>query len=128
MVITAIGARDLEKAQAQAKEYGIPRAYGSYQEVIELDDVDAACIPLPIAYHAEWAIKAARAGKHVLVEKPICSNEERRSVAWRHHWRRLVPCSSSTSFLRLSPVGLLPASITHHDLQVDGTWFSDFGL
>jgi predicted dehydrogenase len=76
VVVTAIGARSLEKAQAHAKQYGILRAFGSYQEVIEQDDIDAVYIPLPVASHAEWAIKAARAGKHVLLEKPICSNED----------------------------------------------------
>ena len=76
VVVTAIGARSLEKAQKQAKQHGIPRAFGSYQEVIELEDLDAVYIPLPINKHAEWAIKAARAGKHVLVEKPIASNQD----------------------------------------------------
>lgn len=75
-IVTAIAARSLEKAQAQAKQYGIPRAFGSYQELVELEELDAVYIPLPIAFHAEWAMKAARAGKHVLIEKPICSNEE----------------------------------------------------
>lgn len=75
-IVTAIAARSLKRAEAQAKQYGIPRAFGSYQQVVELDDLDAVYIPLAIASHAEWAIKAARAGKHVLVEKPIGSNEE----------------------------------------------------
>lgn len=75
-IVTAIAARNLDKAKVQAKQYGVARAFGSYQELLELDDLDAVYIPLPIAFHAEWAIKAARAGKHILVEKPICSNEE----------------------------------------------------
>lgn len=75
VVVTAIGARSLSKAQQQARRFSIPRAFGSYQEVIELDDLDAVYVILPIAKHAEWAIKAARAGKHVLVEKALCCNE-----------------------------------------------------
>lgn len=75
VIVTAIGARNLERAQQQAKQYGVPRAFGSYQEVIELDDIDAVYVILPIAKHAEWAMNAARAGKHVLCEKLLCCNE-----------------------------------------------------
>lgn len=88
VVVTAIAARQLEKARAKAKQYGIPRAFGSYQEVIDLDDVDAIYVPLPVASHAEWAIKAARAGKHVLIEKPLCSNEDEA--------RRIRQCAQET--------------------------------
>ena len=59
----------------------MPRAYGSYDELIIQDDIDAVYIPLPITFHAEWAIKAMRAGKHVLIEKPMCANaEEARAI------------------------------------------------
>ena len=74
VVVVAIGARSLKRAEAEAKAHGVPRAYGSYDEVIQQDDIDAVYIPLPIAFHAEWAIKAMRAGKHVLIEKAITVN------------------------------------------------------
>ena len=70
----AVGSRSLEKAQALAKETGIAKAYGSYQEVIDADDVDAVYIPLPNDQHLPWIERAARAGKHVLCEKPLGLN------------------------------------------------------
>ncbi|KAF2161278.1 hypothetical protein M409DRAFT_69884 [Zasmidium cellare ATCC 36951] len=75
--VVAIGARDKSKAQAQIDHYGLGgtcKAYGSYDEVVNDKDVDAVYIPLPNGLHAEWAIKAMRKGKHVLIEKSITSN------------------------------------------------------
>jgi predicted dehydrogenase len=72
--VDAVGSRNLAKAQAYADELSIPRAYGSYEEVIADPDVDAVYIPLPNHLHAEWSIAAVRAGKHVLCEKPLTMN------------------------------------------------------
>ena len=69
--LIAVASRNLEKAQAYARENGIPQAYGSYQELIDDSNIQAVYIPLPNHLHAQWAIKAAQAGKHVLSEKPI---------------------------------------------------------
>ncbi|MDJ0665398.1 MAG: Gfo/Idh/MocA family oxidoreductase [Acidimicrobiia bacterium] len=69
--VVAIGSRGLDDALEVATDLGIPRAYGSYQGVLDDDDVDAVYIPLPNHMHAEWSIAAARAGKHILCEKPI---------------------------------------------------------
>jgi predicted dehydrogenase len=69
--ITAIASRSLDRAQAVAKELGIPQAYGSYQELLADPDIDAIYIPLPNHLHVPWSIKALEAGKHVLCEKPI---------------------------------------------------------
>ena len=69
--VVAIGSRDLERAQATAHQLAIPHAYGSYAAVLEDPDVDAIYIPLPNSLHAEWTIRAAEAGKDVLVEKPM---------------------------------------------------------
>ena len=76
VVVLAIGARSLQKAEAQAKKFRVPRAYGSYDEVLEQEDIDAVYIPLPIGSHAEWAIKAMKSGKNVLIEKAISVNAE----------------------------------------------------
>ncbi|NJN19818.1 MAG: Gfo/Idh/MocA family oxidoreductase [Oscillochloris sp.] len=70
----AIASRDATRAETLAAEFGFARAYGSYNELIQDPHVDAVYIPLPNHLHAEWAIKAAQAGKHVLVEKPIACN------------------------------------------------------
>jgi predicted dehydrogenase len=69
--VVAIASRDLRKAQAAAEKLGIPRAYGSYQELIDDPDVEAIYNPLPNHLHVPWSIKAAEAGKHVLCEKPL---------------------------------------------------------
>ncbi len=69
--ISAIASRDLEKAERAAKQLGIPRAYGSYEELLADSDIEAIYNPLPNHLHIEWTIKAADAGKHVLCEKPI---------------------------------------------------------
>jgi len=70
-VLTAIASRDFSKARALADRFGAPHAYGSYEELLASDAVDAVYIPLPTSQHVEWAAKAAEAGKHVLVEKPL---------------------------------------------------------
>lgn len=75
--LIAIGSRSLEKATAFAAEQGLPevvRVYGSYEAVLEDNEVDAVYIPLPTALHVTWAVKAAERGKHVLLEKPVAMN------------------------------------------------------
>jgi predicted dehydrogenase len=74
VVIQAVAARDLAKAQAFADEHGIPMAFGSYEELLASEQVDAVYNPLPNSLHAEWTVKALRAGKHVLCEKPLTNN------------------------------------------------------
>ena len=69
--VVAIASRDEEKAKKTAGEHGIPKAYGSYEALLEDDSIDAVYIPLPNHLHKEWTIRAAEAGKHVLCEKPM---------------------------------------------------------
>ena len=71
--LVAIASRDGAQARAVAQELGIPRAHGSYQALLDDPDVDAVYIPLPNHLHAEWSIAAARAGKHILCEKPLAT-------------------------------------------------------
>jgi len=99
--LAAIASRDLNAARAVAAEFDIPRAYGSYDELLADDQVDAIYNPLPNSLHAQWTIRAAQAGKHVLCEKPLArSASDAHSAAnacqeanvllmeafmWRHH-------------------------------------------
>ena len=69
--IDAIASRDLAKAHEAARSLGIPKAYGSYEELLADPSIDAIYNPLPNHLHVPWSIRAAEAGKHVLCEKPI---------------------------------------------------------
>src|SRR4029453_17337366 len=72
--IVAIASRDPKKARDAAASFGIPNAYGSYDELLADPAVEAVYIPLPNHLHAHWTARAAGAGKHVLCEKPIAMN------------------------------------------------------
>ncbi len=69
--VVGIASRDLEKARRVAAELGIPKAYGSYEELLADPAIEALYNPLPNHLHVPWSIRAAEAGKHVLCEKPI---------------------------------------------------------
>ena len=99
--VVAVAARTLERAQAAADEWGVERAFGSYEELVESPDIDAIYIATPAALHLRWTLAALAAGKPVLCEKPIAANavEARQMVAaadaaglvlmeafhWRYH-------------------------------------------
>jgi predicted dehydrogenase len=69
--IAGIASRELGKARAAAKTLGIPRAYGSYEELLADPEIEAIYNPLPNEGHVPWTLRALAAGKHVLCEKPI---------------------------------------------------------
>ncbi|TLF44619.1 Gfo/Idh/MocA family protein [Maribacter aurantiacus] len=73
--LTAVGSRSLERAKKFAEEYGAPHVFGSYDALFESDTVDVIYIATPHTYHAEVAISAMEAGKHVLCEKPMGVNK-----------------------------------------------------
>lgn len=75
-VVSAIASRDHAKARAVADRFSVPHAFGSYEEMLASDVIDAVYIPLPTSQHVEWTIKSADAGKHVLCEKPIALKAE----------------------------------------------------
>ena len=72
--VVALASRNIGKARAAAQSLGIAKAYGSYEELLADPDIDIIYNPLPNHMHAEWTARAARAGKHVLCEKPIALN------------------------------------------------------
>jgi len=105
--MVGIASRNLDRARMVAAELGMPRAYGSYEELLADDEIEAVYIPLPNHLHVPWSMKALQAGKHVLCEKPIglSAEEAERLVAasirhphlkvmeafmYRHHpqWQR----------------------------------------
>lgn len=74
--VDAVASRSAATAQAFAAELGIPRAHGSYDALLQDPGIDAIYVPLPNDMHAEWSIRAADAGKHVLCEKPLAVSAE----------------------------------------------------
>src|SRR4051812_18149195 len=99
--VVAVASRDQARAEAYAAERGIPRAHGSYEALLADPDVDAVYVSLPNSLHVEWAVRALRAGKHVLCEKPLTRRPPDAEAAfdaaersgrvlaeafmWRHH-------------------------------------------
>jgi predicted dehydrogenase len=83
--IVAIASRNKTKAEEAASSLGIPRAYGSYDELLADREIEVVYNPLPTHLHVPWSIRAAEAGKHVLCEKPVSLNaaEARQLMAAR---------------------------------------------
>ena len=69
--LVGVASRDPARGAAYAREWGIPRSFGRYEDMLADDGIDVVYVPLPNALHAEWTIRALRAGKHVLCEKPL---------------------------------------------------------
>lgn len=117
--VVAIGSREPARAEAQARDLGIPRAHGSYEALLADPEVEAVYIALPNSLHAEWSVRALQAGHHVLCEKPFSRRPEdvarafdvadgtglvlAEAFMWRHHpqARRLLELLDETGELRL---------------------------
>jgi len=72
--LVGIASRDENRASQWAAEHDVAKTYGSYQSLLDDDDIDAIYIPLPPSMHHEWSIAAAERGKHILCEKPVALN------------------------------------------------------
>lgn len=70
----AVASRNLEKARDFSKRFVTEKYYGSYQDLLEDENIDAVYIPLPNSLHKEWAIRAAEYKKNILCEKPLALN------------------------------------------------------
>jgi D-xylose 1-dehydrogenase (NADP+, D-xylono-1,5-lactone-forming) len=80
--LIAVASRDKRRAEAYADEWEIPRAYGSYEDLLADPEIEAVYISLPNTMHVEWSIKALEAGKHVLCEKPLTRHPEDAEAAF----------------------------------------------
>src|ERR687883_923022 len=80
--LIAVASREQARADAYARKWGIERAYGSYEALLEDPDVEAVYVSLPNTLHCEWSIRAVEAGKHVLCEKPLTRHPEEAETAF----------------------------------------------
>ncbi|MEP7335549.1 MAG: Gfo/Idh/MocA family oxidoreductase [Actinomycetota bacterium] len=80
--LVAVASRTQDRADAYAREWGIERAYGSYDALLDDQEIEAVYISLPNTLHCEWSIRAVEAGKHVLCEKPLSRHVDDVEVAF----------------------------------------------
>lgn len=127
--VTAIASRTTERARWYADQYGIANAITGYQELIDRDDVDAVYISLPPSMHAQWSIAAAKAGKHILCEKPLAlttaealqisaaakENDVRwlDATGWIHH-ERTQDFAKQFAAGRLGKIGHISAAVSFY--------------
>ena len=113
--ILGLASREIGKARAAAEKLGIPRAYGSYEDLLADPEIEAVYNPLPNEGHVPWTLRALAAGKHVLCEKPVAldAEEARQLIDARDRSGRLV----AEAFM----VRYHPQWRRAHELARDGT-------
>jgi predicted dehydrogenase len=127
--VVAIGSRDRQAADDVAERWGIPSAYGAYEDVLADPRVDAVYVPVPNHLHARWTIAAAEAGKHVLCEKPLALTADEAQTM-------VEVCErTGVAFMEAFMYRLHPSWERTRELVADGTigelvavdsWFSYF--
>jgi D-xylose 1-dehydrogenase (NADP+, D-xylono-1,5-lactone-forming) len=80
--LVGVASRDRARAEEYARTWEIPRAYGTYEELLADPEIEAVYIPLPNTMHSEWSIRSLEAGKHVLCEKPFSRHPEEVEAAF----------------------------------------------
>ena len=150
--VVAVASRSLDRAASHSSELDIPRALGSYEELLADPDVDAVYISLPNSMHVDWSVRALEAGKHVLCEKPMARSVEpverafdaadaanrvlAEAFMWRHHPQalRLVELLPRVGELRVVRVqfsfvlgSLDPASNIRLSGELEGGALMDVG-
>lgn len=114
--VLAIASRDGDRAADVASELDIPRSYGSYEQLLADDDLDAVYNPLPNALHAEWTRKAADAGLHVLCEKPLAEDAEKAAALHEYCEERGVTLMEAFMY-RFHPRTERAADIVREELE-----------
>jgi predicted dehydrogenase len=110
--VVAVASRSFDKARAFANEFAIPKAYGTYEDLLGDPEVEVVYNPLPNHMHVEWAIRAASRGKHVLVEKPLSLTvaEARRLLQARDEYHVKI---GEAFMVRTHPQWLRAADLVH---------------
>lgn len=132
--LVAVGSRSQEKAELFAKEFNVPNAFGSYDDLFDFDAVDVLYIATPHNSHAELSIAAMKKGKHVLCEKPIAVNgidlkrmiataKEEKVFLMEAMWSRFNPSIQKVKQLidagKIGDVGYVNADFTYYGLDRD---------
>jgi D-xylose 1-dehydrogenase (NADP+, D-xylono-1,5-lactone-forming) len=111
----AVASRQSSRAESFAAELGLRRAYGNYQALLDDPEVDAIYVALPNSLHAEWSMAAARAGKHVLCEKPLAMSEDEGREMFR------VADRAGVQLLEAFPFHFQPQTAAVERIINDGT-------
>jgi len=135
-VVQGIASRDERAARALADRFGVPLAFGSYEELLACEQIDGVYIPVPTSQHIEWALKAVAAGKHVLCEKPIALRadeidalieardksgllvSEAFMVAYHPQWHKVTELMADHA---IGPLRQVQGAFTYYNMDPDNT-------
>lgn len=107
----AVAGRSLEKAEQFRTEFGFEKAYDSYEVLLADPAVEAVYIPLPNTLHYEWVIKAAKAGKHILCEKPLAPSAEKAAEMQSAAWENGVLLMEAFAYLHTPLIAAIKAEL-----------------